>query len=122
MKSDGGMTLVAARKKTGTVREHQRLLRTNLINWGVELPAKQGTWLRLVDDAGVENDGEEEAKTEQHDATSSIQVVNEVTQFCASIPAQHSMETGFRLQLPKNLLYRSGERFAVLHQIPIATC
>ena len=43
-----GLTLVAERKKPGTVRELQRLLRTNLLNWGVGLPAKRSGWLRLV--------------------------------------------------------------------------
>ena len=48
MNCDGTMTVVALRKKDGTVRDHQRLLRTNLIHWGVELPYKQAGWLRLL--------------------------------------------------------------------------
>ena len=48
MNGDMGMTVVALRKKDGTVRDHQRLLRTNLIHWGVELPHKQAGWLRLL--------------------------------------------------------------------------
>ena len=52
----GAMTLVAVRKKSGTARDHMRLLRTNLQNWGVALPAKQTGWLRLVDeDASAED-------------------------------------------------------------------
>ena len=47
MKSDG-LILVAQRKKSGTCRDHMRLLRTNLQNWGVELPVKQTGWLRIV--------------------------------------------------------------------------
>ena len=49
-REDSSMALVAVRKKNGTVRDHMRLLRTNLINWGVALPAKQSGWLRLVPD------------------------------------------------------------------------
>ena len=41
MQDGGAMTLVAVRKKSASQREHQRLLRTNLQNWGVSLPAKQ---------------------------------------------------------------------------------
>ena len=56
MQGEGAMTLVAVRKKSGTARDHMRLLRTNLQNWGVALPAKQTGWLRLVDeDASAED-------------------------------------------------------------------
>ena len=46
------MVLLATRKKAGSVRDHMRLLRTNLINWGVTLPTRQAGWLRLVTDEG----------------------------------------------------------------------
>ena len=52
MKPDMTMVLVATRKKAGSVRDHMRLLRTNLINWGVTLPTKQVGWLRLLSDEG----------------------------------------------------------------------
>ena len=48
MNSDMSMVLFARRRKAGTVRDFQRLLRTNLINWGVSLPTKQVGWLRLI--------------------------------------------------------------------------
>ena len=41
MRPDTSMVLTATRKKAGSVRDHMRLLRTNLINWGVALSAKQ---------------------------------------------------------------------------------
>ena len=47
MNSDMTMVLSATRKKTDTARGHMRLLRTNLVNWGVSLPTKQVGWLRL---------------------------------------------------------------------------
>ena len=50
MNPNMSMMLVATRKKAGTVRDHMRLLRTNLLNWGVSLPDKQMGWLRLVDE------------------------------------------------------------------------
>ena len=56
----GAMTLVAVRKKSGTARDHMRLLRTNLQNWGVALPAKQTGWLRLVDERDEGASGEVE--------------------------------------------------------------
>ena len=52
MKPDMTMVLVATRKKAGSVRDNMRLLRTNLLNWGVVLPTKQLGWLRLITDKG----------------------------------------------------------------------
>ncbi len=48
MTKEGRMHLVAIRKEPKTARDYQRLLRTNLQNWGAELPAKQTGWLKLV--------------------------------------------------------------------------
>ena len=52
MNGDMTMVLLATRKKSGSVRDHMRLLRTNLLNWGVALPTKQLGWLRLTTDKG----------------------------------------------------------------------
>ena len=52
MNGDMTMVLLATRKKPGSVRDHMRLLRTNLLNWGVTLPTKQVGWLRLLSDEG----------------------------------------------------------------------
>ena len=52
MKPDMSMMLIATRKKQDSVRGHMRLLRTNLLNWGVALPTKQVGWLRLIMDEG----------------------------------------------------------------------
>eukprot|EP00969_Alexandrium_andersonii_P200916 8875877-Alexandrium_andersonii.AAC.2 len=41
--------LVAVRQRAATVRELQRLLRTNLKHWGVALPPKQSGWLGLLE-------------------------------------------------------------------------
>ena len=108
------MVLAAVRKKDGTARDHQRLLRTNLIHWGVELPAKQTGWLRLIDEATQPADlaptttsapsapepvREEAAPTEQDT------VHPPIGRACAATPC--------RLALPKNLLTRP-ERCATL--------
>ena len=65
MKPDMTMVLVATRKKAGSVRDNMRLLRTNLLNWGVALPTKQVGWIRLMMDEGNSADmngaGEEAA-------------------------------------------------------------
>ena len=55
------MTLVAIRTKECTAREHQRLLRTNLLNWGCQMPAKMSGWLRIIDQDGAPD---EHASTE----------------------------------------------------------
>ena len=48
MNRDMTMIIVATRKKAGTVRDHMRLLRTNLLNWGVSLPSnKSGGYASL---------------------------------------------------------------------------
>ena len=52
MKPDMTMVLVATRMKAGSVRDNMRLLRTNILNWGVALPTKQLGWLRLITDKG----------------------------------------------------------------------
>ena len=72
MKQDG-FTLVVERKKDGTVREHQRMLRTNLKNWGVDMPEKMKDWLRIVSDADQlpapaeqEDSGRAAAREETH--------------------------------------------------------
>ena len=63
MKPDMSMALLATRKKAGSVRDHTRLLRTNLLNWGVVLPTKQLGWLRLITDKGksAQKDGGDKA-------------------------------------------------------------
>ena len=40
--------IIVIRETQKTVRGFQRLLRTNLQNWGVELPSKQHGWLSLL--------------------------------------------------------------------------
>ena len=88
MNPDMSMVLLATRKKQDNVRGHMRLLRTNLINWGVALPTKQKGWLRLVNGEG-NSDG---AAQEAADAPSN--------------PIQNVPHTSHRsfLTLPPNLL------------------
>ena len=50
IKPDMSIVLIATRKKQDSVRGHMRLLRTNLLNWGVTLPTKQLGWIRLTPD------------------------------------------------------------------------
>ena len=61
MNGDMSMVLIATRKKQDSVRGHMRLLRTNLLNWGVSLPNKQMGWLRLFADEGNSAGAAEEA-------------------------------------------------------------
>ena len=48
MRCDGRCELVAESKKKKTAREFQRNIRTNMLNWGMDLPSKQTGWLRIV--------------------------------------------------------------------------
>ncbi len=128
---EGAMLLVAVRKKTGTVREHQRLLRTNLIHWGVELPAKQGNWLRLLDDEakGAEEneteraeEEEEEVKTAQPDAPAPLQSPEQAVRKPEYIPCSTPIDTSNLkpiaplLNLPFNILHDGGALFGALHK------
>ena len=70
MKPDMSMMLIATRKKQDSVRGHMRLLRTNLLNWGVALPTKQVGWLRLMLDEGNSADMNGAGKEAAHAASS----------------------------------------------------
>ena len=70
MHEDMTMVLLATRKKSGSVRDHMRLLRTNLVNWGVTLPTKQVGWLRLMMDGGNSADMNGAGKEAAHAASS----------------------------------------------------
>ena len=70
MKPDMSMMLIATRKKQDSVRGHMRLLRTNLLNWGVALPTKQVGWLRLMMDEDNSADMNGAGKEAAHAASS----------------------------------------------------
>ena len=86
MNGDMSMVLIATRKKQDSVRGHMRLLRTNLLNWGVSLPDKQMGWLRLVADEGNSAGAAGEAA------------------HAASSKNQTTPQASHRLVLPTNLL------------------
>lgn len=46
---DGCMRMVVERKAPNSVRGFQKMLRTNLRNYGVSLPDKMDSWLKLVE-------------------------------------------------------------------------
>ena len=104
-----GFTLVVERKKAGTVREHQRMLRTNLKNWGVDMPEKMKDWLRIVSDADQlpapveqEESGRGAAREETH--------AREAT--CVIPPA---VSAGPRLRAPLNLLANRWSEYISAH-------
>ena len=103
---DGTMRLVCTRGKAVDKRQHQRTLRTNLLNWGVELENRQTDWLRLVD---LVDESVAEEETPQDSGVEEIEVIRDEKR--ASRPAH----TQSLLQLPQNLLYNGGERFAALN-------
>jgi len=117
-REDSSMMLVAVRKKPGSARDHQRLLRTNLVNWGVNLPAKQSGWLRLAPDnestlpatsqaaSGEREDDNHLSETQ----TPQADIINE----CRGAPSRTAIPPndvpptlrtgGLLLHLPQNLL------------------
>ena len=101
--SDTTMTLTAVRKKDGTARDHQRLIRTNLINWGVALPHKQTGWLRLLPHDSISDAVPSRAGT-AHVAPDPPQR-NKAAPLVAHTPMEHES----LLMLPANLLTTCGE-------------
>ena len=112
MKQDG-FTLVVERKKAGSVREHQRMLRTNLKNWAVVMPAKLTNWLRLVPADDSVMDAEQASGTSDHQSEEEYVgiVPLQETHACAKAAAltevrapTPSTTAGLRLRTPLNLL------------------
>jgi hypothetical protein len=79
MNRDMTLLLVASRKKAGSVRDHMRLLRTNLINWGVALPMKQAGWLRIIPEDGVASQGDRGANEAQPASGSQKEIMRNTT-------------------------------------------
>ena len=48
------MQLICLREDHKSVRDYQRLLRTNLLNWGVTLPQKQIGWVQQINNEDYE--------------------------------------------------------------------
>ena len=99
MDANGGMKLVVERKKAGTVREHQRNLKTLLKNWGVALPERQSGWLRIIDE-GMDYAGAEQllAPVEQDTSATSVPFPAPLT-YPSTTPSG-----GLKLRPPQNLL------------------
>ena len=99
MKQDG-FTLVVERKKDGTVREHQRMLRTNLKNWGVDMPEQMKDWLRIVsgaDQLPVSTDQEESGRAAAREETHAREATS-------ADMSPHTSADINRLRAPINLL------------------
>ena len=47
---EGVLKLICIRREAKTARDYPRLLRTLLVKWQVDLPAKMTDWLRLIDE------------------------------------------------------------------------
>ena len=108
MKQDG-FTLVVERKRLGLSGNTKRMLRTNLKNWGVDMPEKMKDWLRIVSDADQlpapaeqEESGRAAAREETH--------AREAT--CVIPPA---VSAGPRLRAPLNLLANSCSDYISAH-------
>ena len=98
---NGAMLLVAVRKKPGSARDHMRLLRTNMMNWSVQMPAKQTGWLRLIideaDSARSESAPLREESAEQNDLQPT------------PVGPTFTTRARFQLEEPKNLLTHPEE-------------
>ena len=105
---DGSMKLVCTRSKAVDKRQHQRTLRTNLLNWGVELVSRQADWLRLVDerDVGVSGEADEAARNALDSTGEDMEMAETLTEprnetnTAMTAPALSRCATKFSLGLP----------------------
>ena len=119
---DGGaLKLVTKRKKKATAREHMRLLRTNLLRWGADMPEKQQGWLRLISgDDNEEVTVATETKTcEQNATTELLDNPDDVASDGCSREEPVGVLQNSSLHLPRNMLTDGGRAFAALHQVTV---
>ena len=110
---------------TKTVRQWQSLLRTNLLNWGVELPKGQKNWLRGVSaeeyqsimdqvappDVAAPNHPSSPTREQNDEASPKMQLALPMSgsaQACNADAPSARIEYGLRL--PRNLLCSEGRR------------
>ena len=80
LNQDGSMQLFCTRSgKAVDKRQHQRTLRTNLMNWGVDLATRQTDWLRLIDEEAVSGETEEAERNALESASEDVEIMAEVT-------------------------------------------
>ena len=67
MKAEGGFLLIAEKKEPKDLRARQRLMATNLKNWGLDISTQPKGWVRLLTceeyDAISRNEGKDAAPT-----------------------------------------------------------
>ena len=63
----GQMKIVGVRAEPRSLRTLQRLLRTNLLNWGVELPPSQPGWLKLIREEDYEKEKDQKTPDYERD-------------------------------------------------------
>ena len=127
MAPNGDMKLICIRKEAKSLRELQRLVRTLLIKWEVELPSKMIDWIQLIDPEQfdeiknpqgnaeldlLKKSNKENPADEQH-----TEEPSESPPVSSDPPrtAQAEYQSRFGLTLPRNLLKDNGALFVLLH-------
>ena len=108
---------------TKTVRQWQSLIRTNLINWGVEMPKAQKNWLRGVTaeeyqsimvqiaapDVAAPNPSSPASEQNEECEEAKMQPALPMSGMAQACGA-NAPSAGFGLRLPRNLLCQEGRR------------
>ena len=103
----GCVRLLVMKKEQRTQRDFQRCLRTNLLNYGVALPAKQVGWLKTFDEHDYDRmkmlasggTAEDTTQSEESSASSSAPRSDP-----PSPPTPHKDQFSPLLRMPANLL------------------
>ena len=120
---DVRMELLVVRKEPKSAREYQRLLRTQFVNWNIQMPQKMVGWLRLIAEGEYEamrrppgrkasdDISEEDVATSEEEEKSGGEEKSEraapTKQCYPSIDTSRVKPIGPCLRLPENLLTRA---------------
>jgi hypothetical protein len=98
--SDGRVKTICVKSEPKSLRTFQRNVRTNLINWGVALPALQPGWLTLIE----ENDFDKERNNSPDNDDSVLAPLNEKEPRVEAKDIYTSYASPARFHLPRSLL------------------
>ena len=105
MKEDGDYDLIVQKSETRDLRSRQRLMATNMKNWGLDVSAQPKHWVRLLTceeyDAISRNEGKDATPTlvpKENVGAEEERADPAISAHCAADPSS------LHLELPLNLL------------------
>ena len=107
MQTNGWYLLIAQRAEERDLRSFQRLISTNLRNWGIEPPKQQKGWVRLLTKeeflARQGGGAQDVAATAAEPAQEEERTVPSISSTAREAPTRCAADPGM-LRLPPNLL------------------